>query len=32
MNATIKNGKVVAHGSHPTFVYIAQERHCEEKS
>ncbi len=30
MNATIKNGKVVAFGSHPTFVYIAQELHCEE--
>ncbi len=31
INATIKNGKVVACGSHPTFVYVAQELHCEEK-
>ena len=32
MNTAIKNGKVVALGSHPTFVYIAQEVHCGEKS
>lgn len=32
INATIKNGKVVAFGSHPTFVYVAHELDCEEKS
>ncbi len=32
MNATIKNGKVIALGSHPTFVYVAQEIHSGEKS
>ena len=31
MNATIKYGKVVAFGNHPTFVYVAQELNCEEK-
>ena len=31
MNATINNGKVVAFGSHPTFVYVTQELHCEER-
>ena len=25
INATVKNGKVVAFGSHPTYVYVAQE-------
>ena len=32
MNAAIKNGKVAALGSHPTFFYIAQEIHSGEKS
>ncbi|MDE0001409.1 MAG: DEAD/DEAH box helicase [Rhodospirillaceae bacterium] len=31
INANIKNGKVVAFGSHPTFVYAAQELRSEKK-